>query len=357
MTGKVQLIVSRIENIGAGQANLALLRLEAKLKAEGLFDVVYKKIIPKHPKAVGIITSRFGQAIKDICKVANKRNPYVQLILFHVNVQGVNAVPTIIKGIKELDGMGLDTIIVGRGGGTDEELQVYNDESIVRAVFAAVTPIISAVGHQGHLTLIDSVADLRVATPSEAAEEAIPDLMKDVEKLNIIFKGINDSIRSRINERILKVNALKAKLEQNSPTHKYKEQSEKLSNLIRIMRMNIQSAYDYRKDRPKILLDSIHHSMIRAYEARKDKPKFLADSLRTNILKAYESRVHSFEVLVAELEGLSPLAKLINGFGYITRDDEPVTYIAKVSPGDTVNIRIHDGEIEALVKNIKTGKE
>ena len=140
--GKSQLIVSSIENIGEGQANLAFIRLKAKLEAEGLFDQERKKPIPKHPSQVGIITSKNGQSIKDICKVGGKRNPYVQLILYHVNVQGVNAVSTIVTGIKTLDRMGLDTIIVGRGGGSDEELNSYNDELIARTVAEAETPIV-----------------------------------------------------------------------------------------------------------------------------------------------------------------------------------------------------------------------
>ena len=196
-SGQTQLIVREIENIGEGQSNLALIKLKAKLQAEGLFDVIHKKPIPKHPENVGIITSKNGQAIKDICKVAKKRNPYVQLILFHVNVQGINAVNTIVQGIKALDGMGLDSIIVGRGGGSDEELNVYNDEKIVRSVFEAKTPIVSAVGHEGHWTLIDYVSDKRVATPSEAAEETIPDVMTDLKRIELLRKALSMRTISR----------------------------------------------------------------------------------------------------------------------------------------------------------------
>ena len=328
--GKTQLVVSHIENIGDGQANLMYLRLKAKLQAEGIFDDAHKKSIPKHPTTVGIITSKDGQAIKDICKVAQKRNPYVQLVLYHVNVQGVNAVATITKGIKVLDEMGLDTIIVGRGGGSDEELLVYNDERIVRLVYEADTPIVSAVGHEGHWTLIDHVADKRCATPSEAAEETIPNIMVDIERLQLISKAIKDNMQSRLEERLLVLKALQAKLEQNGPVHKYKEKSDKLNSLISMMRLNMQSAYESKAEKPNILLESI----------------------RQNMMMAYDLRCHRLEVLLTKLNGLSPTAKLINGFGYITKDDKAVTDIEMVSPGDSVSVRIHNGRFTAEVKKV-----
>ena len=325
--GRTQLIVSSIENIGDGKANLALMKLKAKLQAEGLFDEAHKKLIPKHPKNVGIITSKNGQAIKDICKIASKRNPYIQLVLYHVTVQGADAAGTITKGIKELDRMGLDSIIVGRGGGSDEELMVYNDEAIARAVYEATTPIISAVGHEGHWTLIDYVADKRAATPSEAAEETIPNVMVDLDRVRYLKKGILDNMRSILDERRLQLKEKKAVLEQNSPVHMFNEHLEKLSSLKEFMRMNILQKLSETGDRTASLKDSIRIGMERVFEEKK----------------------HSFEVLLARLNGLSPTAKLVNGFGYITKDEKPVETVEEVGIGDSLNIRIHDGMIETKV--------
>ncbi len=304
--GKAQLIVSTIENIGDGEANLAFIKLKAKLEAEGLFAPERKKSIPKHPEQVGIITSKNGQAIKDICKIAEKRNPYVQLILYHVNVQGVNAVSTIVNGIKTLDGMGLDTIIVGRGGGSDEELNSYNHERIARAVAEAKTPIVSAVGHQGHWTLIDFVADKRVATPSEAAEETIPDVMTDISRIELLKNTIRDRMKAIIENRRLLIKSTLSDIEKNSPQNRLNENKDRLKHFSELMDMNIRSAF-----------------------------------------QKYNNR---FEVLLAELNGLSPTAKLVGGFGYVTKENKPVKNVADVKPGDDINIRMHDGDIAATVK-------
>lgn len=312
-TGKSQLIVRQIVNIGDGAANLAYLKLKAKLEAEGLFDEDHKKPIPKYPEKVGIITSKDGQAIKDICKVAGKRNPFVQLVLYHVNVQGKNAVETIIKGIRYMDSKGMDTIIVGRGGGSDEELMAYNDEMIARTVFEATTPIISAVGHEGHWTLIDYVADKRVATPSEAAEEAVPDVMVDITRVMRLRKSIQDNMNSQLLQRKLLLDAKCAMLEKNSPEAKLKEKFDRLNLLVEHLNNNIKTQFDLRK--------------------------------------------HRYELLVAGLHGLSPTAKLVNGFGYISHEGRPVTGVGEVNKGDFINIDIHNGTIVSEITEIRKKQE
>lgn len=349
-SGQTQLIVREIENIGEGQSNLALLQLKAKLQAEGLFDVIHKKPIPKHPENVGIITSKNGQAIKDICKVAKKRNPYVQLVLFHVNVQGVNAVSTIVNGIKELDGMGLDSIIVGRGGGSDEELNVYNDEKIVRAVFEAVTPIVSAVGHEGHWTLIDYVADKRVATPSEAAEETIPDVMADIEKVELLKKAIQDNMAALLKNKKLQLENKIALLAKNSPQNRLKENAERLKHQSELMRMNIEAVLKAYTEKTAMLTENINAGMKLVFAGFKDRPDILKESMDKNIRLIFQSYSKRFEVLLANLNGLSPTAKLVGGFGYVSMDDKPVRNAADVKSGDNINIRMHDGDIPAVVK-------
>ena len=307
--GKCQLMVRQLAEIGEGAANLAYLKLKAQLEAEGLFDEDHKKPIPKYPKNVGIITSKDGQAIKDICKVALKRNPYVQLVLYHVNVQGKNAISTIIEGIRYMDTLGMDSIIVGRGGGSDEELMAYNDEMIARTVYEASTPIVSAVGHEGHWTLIDYVSDKRVATPSEAAEETVPDIMVDLNRVKELARSIENNMKNRIEQRRLMLSAKLAVLEKNSPERKLSE--------------------------------------------RKDRLLLVSERLRENIVNIYMTKKHRYEVLLANLNGLSPTAKLIRGFGYISHDGKPVKSVDEVKTGDLIKIRIHDGEIESDVTNIR----
>lgn len=307
-TGKSQLRVLRIIDAGAGAARLAYEQLKEKLRAEGLFDIEHKKPIPKHPKRVGIVTSKDGQAIKDIEKVSKKRNPFIELILYPVSVQGVNAVKTTIDGIKALDAMNLDVIIVGRGGGSDEELSAYNDEGIARAVYNANTPIISAVGHQGHFTLIDEVSDLRVATPSEAAETVCPDIMADINKVISLSDSMKRTMDSILNQKKLLLNARITELEKNNPERKLKEQ--------------------------------------------KDKIEKIRQNLDNNMQNVFNSKKHSFEVLVTRLHGLSPTAKLVNGFGYISYNGAPLASVKSVKAEDEIRITLHDGQINAKVESV-----
>ena len=306
--GTSTLHVTEIADVGAGQAALQYIQLKKKLEDEGLFSPEHKKPIPKFPTRVGIVTSKSGQAIQDIQKIAQKRDPFVQLILFHVNVQGQNAVSTIINGIKTLDEIGLDTRIVGRGGGSDEELIAYNDEILARTVFAARTPIISAVGHQGNWALIDLVSDFRVATPSEAAEEAIPDVMTTLQRVKQLNKGIRDNMRNNLIERMRRLETQKARLEGNDPARVLKEKKDRLQTLSEGMRKYIQMIFDTTKNR--------------------------------------------YQGLVTRLNGLSPTAKLVHGFGYITREDEPIMSVKDVKAGDELSVRIHDGRIKTTVNEV-----
>lgn len=303
--GKTSLIVRNIRDAGQGDAALALLRLQAKLEAEGLFDEKFKKPIPKYPSVVGIVTSKDGKAIGDICKTAAERNPYVQLLLYHVNVQGKYAVESILEGIRTLDQMGVDTIIVGRGGGSDEELMTYNDERIVRAVFQAVTPVISAVGHEGNWTLTDYAADYRESTPTKAAVKAIPDVMADQRRLVQLQQTLQMQIRSQLQQRKLMLEAKVSRLQALDPRRILKEKQDLLQNLT----------------------EQLQHKMQAAYELRK----------------------HRCEVLITQLHGLSPTAKLVKGFGYISAEDKPVTSVHQVHAGEDIQVRIHDGQIHAKV--------
>lgn len=304
-TGKSQLHARSIINLGEGAANLAYLQLREKLRVEGLFDVAHKKPIPKHPDKVGVVTSKDGQAIRDICKVAWKRNPYVQIILYHVNVQGKNAVETIVEGIRTLDGTGVDVIIVGRGGGSDEELKAYNDEMIARTVYEAVTPIVSAVGHEGHWTLIDETADMRVATPSEAAESVCPDVMEVIRRLQHIKAEMKHNMENRVEQRKLLLNARVAALGKNNPEVIVKGQQERLAVLSQRLKQNMQGVYENKK--------------------------------------------HRCDVLTTKLHGLSPTAKLVNGFGYISSAQKPLVSVGQVKPSDEIEITISDGKIKATV--------
>ena len=307
--GEASLIVSEIYDMGAGAEALALLKLKEKLQAEGLFDPALKKAIPRHPRQVGILTSRDGQAIKDICAVARRRNPYVQLVLYPVNVQGKNALSSLLEGLHRLDERGLDSLIIGRGGGSSEDLSAFNQEALIRAVAGARTPLISAVGHEGHWTLIDYVSDERAATPSEAAEKAVPDVMRELKRLESLKTGLKDKIDHQLTLRKMRLEAGRQRLLANDPARRLKERQERLRQL--------------------------------------------EEALGRHVKEGFERRRRRWELLTVALAGLSPAAKLVGGFGYITKDEKPLRTVGEVKEKDRIRVRIHDGILEADVTAVR----
>lgn len=281
-------------------------KLKARLYEEGLFDFEVKKKIPEYPKKVGIVTAETGAAIQDIMNIAKRRNPYVQLILYPAKVQGEGAAETIARGIKKLDAMGLDTIIVGRGGGSIEDLWAFNEEIVARAIYDAKTPIISGTGHEVDNTIADYVADLRAPTPSAAAELAIPDIMSTIRNVSSLRLQLDRSIRNIVNEHRSRLQNLKLRIESKSPEKLLHDRQQYLS----------------------VLTDGLHNSM-------------------NNKLNSYKNRL---EVSIARLDGLSPTAKLKGGFGYVEAGDKPLTSVKQVKSGDEVRITLSDGNLSTLVK-------
>ena len=310
--GSYSLHAAKIEKQGQGDLYEKYLKLKKELEEMGLFADEYKQPLPRYAQRIGIVTAKTGAAIKDIINISKRRNPYVQLILYPAIVQGERAVPSIIKGIKMLDSMNLDVIIVGRGGGSIEDLWAFNDENVARAIFAARTPIISAVGHETDFTIADFVADLRAPTPSAAAELATTDISKLENDLNnYIFRlrsGIyqkRDSLKSELKE-------LSLRLELKSPSRRTKEINARLKELKLNMRYIIKNKYA-------------------------------------------ESR-HSFELLVQRLDALSPIRHISNGYAYISDiKGSKIGSIKDINVGDSINIRLSDGAAIADIKEIDNG--
>lgn len=281
-------------------------KLKLKLYEEGLFDFEVKKPIPEHPKKVGIVTASTGAAIQDIINVSKRRNPYVQLYLYPAKVQGEGAAATIVKGIETLDKMGLDTIIIGRGGGSIEDLWAFNEEIVARAIYAAKTPIISGTGHEIDNTIADYVADLRAPTPSAAAELAIDNVVETLNKVRNFRTSMDRAMDSRVREAKFSLEKLRNALERLSPEA--------------VLR-----------DRQLLLAQSV------------DKLQRLMEDKLSRVKQR-------LEVDITRLHGLSPTAKLVNGFGYISgKDEKPVTSVKSVTEGDILNVRVHDGTIDTKV--------
>jgi exodeoxyribonuclease VII large subunit len=307
--GRYQLYVKEIKLDGIGNLYERYEQLKQKLYEQGLFEFDIKKPIPVYPKRVGIVTAQTGAAIQDIRNIAKRRNPYVQLILYPAKVQGDGAAEDIAHGIEVLDNMGVDTIIIGRGGGSIEDLWAFNEEVVAWAIYHAKTPIISGTGHEIDNTIADYAADLRAPTPSAACEQAIPDVMSTVHQ--VINQGRQ---MDYLMKRRLAV---------------YQEKLQAAERHLRILNPKQRLAQQ------QIYLDDLSDRLNRAMKNKYDR---------------YEHRV----MLLAErLHGLSPSAKLVNGFGYIEKTGTPVTTIKEIEKGDRITIRVHDGLIETRVMDVK----
>ena len=308
--GSYQLYAQEIRLNGIGELYVAYEMLKQKLYEEGLFDHEKKKPIPKNPKKIGVVTARTGAAIHDIISTAKRRNPYVQLILYPAKVQGDGASDTIVAGIKVLDQYGVDIIIVGRGGGSIEDLWAFNEEKVARAIYEVQTPIISGTGHEVDTTIADYAADLRAATPTAACELAVPDIREVMEGITNREYTLRTLLKQVVRRYQMKLQQYQITIANFDPRFQLQEQKMHLAELE----------------------EQIHAVM-------------------KNKMTDYQ---HKLELYTKELHGLSPTAKLINGFGYVEGSNgEPVTSVKKVMEGDQISLTISDGTIITKAEQIK----
>jgi len=304
--GRYQLYARKIRLEGAGVLYEKFLALKQELEEMGMFDPIYKQPIPAYVKKLGVVTAPTGAAIQDIRNISLRRNPYIQLILYPALVQGEGAVKSIVRGIETLDGLGLDCIIVGRGGGSIEDLWAFNEEEVARAIFNCRTPVISAVGHETDTTIADYVADLRAPTPSAAAELAVSDIAGILKKLELYDRrlqlGMDYHVRGA-RERLL---SLSSKWNYLSPENKIREQKQLLERL-----------------------------KVRILQAEKDQ-----------VLRGR----HRLQLLIQKYEGLSPLSKLNHGYAHVESDSgKTVSSVQEVEDGQMLNIYVRDGVIRSRV--------
>lgn len=305
--GSYQLYTNRITLDGAGALYQRYEELKESLSKEGLFDKNLKKDIPPYPKKIGVVTASTGAAIQDIINITNRRNPYIQLILYPAQVQGEGAAATIVAGIKTLDKMGLDTIIVGRGGGSIEDLWAFNEEIVARAIFTCKTPIISAVGHETDVTIADFVADLRAPTPSAAAELSVSDIGDIFTQIEGYHKDINGILNNKLVLYRNEVRQFNMRLDHMNPIYQLRQKRQYLIDL-------------------------------------EQKLEQTMDTIITN-------RRYKLAIYIEKLEGLSPLKKLNKGYALVVNEkDEVVNRLDKVGIGEKISISIIDGDLIAKIE-------
>ena len=331
-TGNYQIYVSEMMEDGVGNLYALYEKLKQDLKKEGLFDENHKKIIPTIPSRVGVVTAPTGAAIRDIISTINRRFPLCEVILFPSLVQGKEAKDDIVKKIKIADTYNLDTLIVGRGGGSIEDLWAFNEEIVARAIYECNTPVISAVGHEVDFTIADFVADVRAATPTGAAEIAVPDkleLKKIIKQLEI---RSSKNISNIINYNKTVLDKIKTSYILKNPMSIYEIKEQKLSNTIDKLNNYIINYLDNKK----IRLDNIKSSHI-----------------LVNPTKIYENKQNKYDHLIEKLEVLNPLNTLKRGYSITKMNNKVVKDINNLKVDDSINISLSNGNIDAKIINIK----
>lgn len=305
--GKYQLYAREISLEGAGLLYERFLALKKELEEMGMFALEYKQPIPFYVKRLGVVTAPTGAVIQDIRNVAYRRNPYVQIVLYPALVQGEGAVESIVRGIETLDRLHLDVLIVGRGGGSIEDLWAFNEEPVARAIFNCETPVISAVGHETDTTIADYVADLRAPTPSAAAELAVTDIRGILERMDQYRRRMNYSLQTQVQQARTRLQSYQARWNYLNPVQRLEKQKDRLADAER--------------------------------------------RLQENMGAVLQNKRHRLELYIRQMQGLSPLDKLNQGFSYVENQEQrPVTRIAQVQEGELLKIQVTDGTIEAEVK-------
>lgn len=308
--GRYQLYAREVVLDGEGALYQRFAQLKRELEKMGMFSPQYKRPLPFYSKKIGIVTAPTGAAIRDIMNIAKRRNPYVQLILYPALVQGEQAAASIVKGIQVLDRYGVDVMIVGRGGGSIEDLWAFNEEAVARAIFACKTPVISAVGHETDTTIADYVADLRAPTPSAAAELAVRDCRELLGGMELFRSQLTDRLEQKIGWYRQRLEHQRLKLWHASPRYKLNESQQYAADL---------------KDR---LLQSMQHKL--------------------------EERKHQVQLYAGRLDGCSPLKKLQQGYSYTqTAEGKALVGISQVQPEEMVTIHVTDGKIYAQVTAVE----
>ena len=307
--GKYQLYAKEIILDGAGALYERFEALKKELEEMGMFAAEYKQPIPRYVKSVGIVTAPTGAAVRDIINISKRRNPYVQLILYPALVQGEGAAASIVRGIRMIEQQNVDVIIVGRGGGSMEDLWAFNEEAVARAIFECTIPIISAVGHETDTLISDYVADLRAPTPSAAAELAVYELSSVQIMCEEYKRRMYQQIRQRIDFSRRQTEQMAFRLKVAHPRQKLNEQRQYLADLDSRMRIRMNSSLE-------------------------------------------ESR-HKLAIYIEKMKGLSPLQKLNQGYAYVTdKSGRTVRSIKDTKQGEVLDVYVTDGRVRTQVMDI-----
>ena len=326
--GKYQLYVTRIEKDGIGDLFARFEQLKKDLDKEGLFEDAHKKEIPKYPQRIGVVTAQTGAAIRDIITTIKRRYPICEILVFSTLVQGNQAAPQIVRQIRHAQEFDIDTLIVGRGGGSIEDLWPFNEEIVAREIYACRIPVISAVGHEIDFTIADFVADKRAATPTAAAELAVPNIREVRNNVNQLSNRINKSIEDKILENKTRLKHVSEKNVLKNPESIYEIKGMRLDNLISKLDFSSKNIISQSRNR----LFKLENSIVLK------KPEEIIKPKREAYLKNFN-----------KLEVLNPLLTLKRGYSIAKSGDKVISSAKDVKSGDEVDIEFDDGIVNTKV--------
>jgi exodeoxyribonuclease VII large subunit len=353
--GDYQLVINQLQPAGAGLLQQKFEQLKQKLSGEGLFDPIYKKALPDNIRTVGIITSSTGAALHDICQILNRRDPSLKLIIYPTQVQGTEAAAQIARMIQVANiRQECDVLIVGRGGGTIEDLWSFNEEIVARAIFASQLPIISAVGHEVDFTIADFVADVRAATPSAAAELVSRDKLNQIKSLQVQEQYLCMAIDYYLMRRRELLNKQHQRLQAQHPQTKLSKQLNRLLTNRHALFENIQQyllkrSYYHNILDKRLLRASPQHKVIYYGQRLESKQQQLINLIQKRLTDAK----HQFALTTSQLHSVSPLATLDRGYSVTTNQQQKVIRtIEQISIGDVITTQLKTGKLISQVIDI-----
>lgn len=355
--GSYQFYAEEMEPAGLGALYEQLKQLQRKLSNEGLFAQEHKKPLPHYPDYIAVVTSASGAVIHDILVTVNRRFPHAEVDLFPAQVQGDTAADSLISAMQQIAQYGdkYDVMIIGRGGGSLEDLWPFNEESVVRQVYNMEMPVISSVGHETDTTLCDLVADARAATPTAAAEYATPNLSDELINIHQLQNSLLASMQSIIRVRRDALNRINNSVIMREPTRLYDEQAQSLDILKDKLNSNILHLLERYRQRYQLIAQKLlAASPSEKAEQIKQEEKFYYQKLRANMQNILQTKSNNFEQLVQQLNDYSPLKTLDRGYVYVTDGDQKaVSSVDQLESPSEVCLHFKDGQAQAMISSIR----
>ena len=356
--GNYQIYVNKMQLDGIGNLYQKLELLKKKLKKEGYFDQSNKKLIPKYPKKIAVLTASTGAAIRDIHSTINNRYPLVEQIQISTLVQGTQARQDIIEKIQYADSLDVDTIIVGRGGGSIEDLWNFNEEDVVKAIFNCQTPIISAVGHETDFTLSDFVADVRAATPTQAAVIATPDQYELLQQIKQYEYTLSRYIKQYIEHQKKQLNQISSYYKFKQPSLLYDQQIQKRDELERQLNLLLNTKVEKSKHHLKLLQQSFNFKNLNQQITQEKQSVY---QLHSRLSKIMSNNITNLKTVLKNklenLNNLSPTNTMLRGYAIVNKDDEVITSTHKLNENDKISLTMKDGSVDAMVKKVRCNDE